>query len=426
MGKRRKPVNLLRIMFLAAVVGVAIYINQFIIPTVQPIGIPTLTPTRDPESYVTDAQELYRQGKFSQAIEAYSQVIHARPKDAATYIAMARAQVWFGKYEDAQKSAEYALLLNPNNSTAHGVRGWALDFQGKYLESETSIQSALKLDDKNALAHAYYAELLGDIIASNPGGRLDAVEKAGVESRTALELDPGLLEAHRARGYVLYVTQNYELAIGEYQAAIAINKNIEDLYVKLGLSYQALDLSNEAVEAYTNAIALNPTDPLPNFYISRIYATLGQFGTALQYAQTAVGIAPAETWLHGNLGVMFYRNLKYPDAIRELALVVKGGTLDNGTVIKSMEVTDTGRAAEYYSVYGLALAKLKPPRCGEAVLVAQEIRTKLPGDETSVFNADEINRLCSQAAQATSVTGGSETPAILLTPGETTTITPVP
>ncbi len=428
MSKRRKPFNLPRVMFLAVVVGIAIYVNQVIVPRIDPIGIPTATPTRDPESYVTDAQELYKQGKFGQAIDAYAQVIQARPKDAASYIAMARAQVWFGKYEDAQKSAEYALLLNPNNSTAHAVRGWALDFQGKYLESETSIQAALKLDDKNALAHAYYAELLADIIGSNTGGWLNAVEKAGVESRTALELDPGLLEAHRARGYVYYVTssENLDLAIGEYQAAIAINKNIEDLYVKLGLSYQALDLNNEANEAFSRAIALNPTDPLPNFYLSRIHAKLGQFRTAIDYAKTAVRLAPAETWLHGNLGVMFYRDLKYPDAIQELALVVKGGTLDDGTAIKALEITDSSRTPEYYSIYGLALAKLRPPNCGEALLVAQEIRAKLPGDEFSVSNADEINRLCALAAQATPVGGGLETPTVTLAPGETPAITATP
>ena len=431
MSKRRKPLNLFRIMFLAVVVGAAIYVNQFIVPTIQPIGVPTLTPTRDPESYLTDAESLYQQGKFGPAIAAFAQVVQARPKDAATYIEMARAQVWYGKYEDAQKSAEYALLLNPNNSMAYAVRGWALDFQGKYLDSETSIKRALAIDGNNALAHAYYAELLADIIAANPGGRGDAVTLAGVESKTALGLDAGLFEAHRARGYVYYVTStdNLDLAVGEYQAAIAINKNIEDVYIKLGLAYQAMALNNEAIDAFGTAISDNPTDPLPSFYTSRIYATLGQFDTAIQYAQTAVGVAPADTRLHGNLGVMFYRKNRYPEAIQELSYVIKGGTLADGTVVKPLDITDSSRTPEYFSVYGLALAKLKPPRCGEAVLVAQQIRARLPGDETSVFNADEINRLCSLSADATAgtpVISVTNTPAAPVGAGGSATITPTP
>jgi tetratricopeptide (TPR) repeat protein len=425
MSKRRKPFNLFRIVFLAGVVGVAIYINQVIVPTVQPIGIPTLTPTRDPESYITDAEQLFRQGKLSQAIEAYSQVVHAKPKDAASYIAMARAQVWFGKYTDAQKSAEYALLLNPNNSTAHAVRGWALDFQHDYLASQTSIKRALELDPNNALAHAYYAELLADQYGSNTGP-FDAIQTAIVESKTALALAPTLLEAHRARGYIYYMTQNYELAIAEYDAAIAINKNIEDLQLNLGLNYRALGVNDKAVEAFSSASALNPSDPLPNLYISRVYAATGEFGKALQYAQQAVQIAPADASFHGNLGVMFYRNFKYPEATDELTLVVKGGTLENGTVIKSLELTNTQRVAEYYFIYGLALAKLRPPRCGEALPIAQQILAKLPGDETSVFNANEIIRLCVETAQTTPAVDESETPETLLTPDETSANTPTP
>lgn len=421
MSKRRKPFNVFRIVFLAGVVGIAIYVNQVIIPTVQPLGIPTLTPTRDPEAYITDAEQLFKQGKLSQAIDAYSQVVHARPKDAASYIAMARAQVWFGKYADAQKSAEYALLLNPNNSTAHAVRGWALDFQHDYLASQTSIKRALELDPNNPLAHAYYAELLADQYGSNTGP-FDAIQTAIEESKTALALGPTLLEAHRARGYILYMTQNYVEAISEYQAAIAINKNIEDLQLNLGLNYRALDVNDKAVEAFSSASALNPVDPLPNLYISRVYAGTGQYAKALQYAQQAVKIAPADSSFHGNLGVMFYRNFQYAEAAQELTFVIKGGALDDGTPITPLELTDSQRIAEYYFIYGLTLAKLRPPRCAEALPIAQQILAKLPGDETSVFNANEIVRLCTQTTQATPVAGGSETPAILLTPA----ITPTP
>ena len=398
MSKRRKPFNLLRITFLAGVVGVAIYVNQVIVPTVQPIGVPTATATRDPEAYVTDAEQLANQGKLNQAIDAYSQVIQARPKDAASYVAMARLQVWVGKYADAQKSAEYALLLNPNYSTAHAVRGWALDFQGKYADAETSIQRALALDPNNALAHAYYAELLGDMYGSNTGP-LDAIQKASDESKTALALGPNLLEAHRARGYILYLGQNYALAVGEYQAAIAINKNIEDLQVNLGLNYTALQLPDEAIAAFTLAISLNPTDPLPNLYISRVDAGIGKYVQALQYAEDAVKNAPAEPAFHGNLGEMYYRNFKYSSAAQELAYSLYGGTLADGTVVKPLDLNTSPRASEYLYTYGLVLAK--SDQCGAALPIAQQILDKLRGDDVAVFNANEINRLCTLSAQTT-------------------------
>jgi hypothetical protein len=124
---------------------------------------------------------------------------------------------------------------------------------------------------------------------------------------------------------------------------------------------------------------------------------------------------------------MLYRNLKYPEAVEELSYVIKGGTLQDGTVLTALQLTDPlPRVPEYYFIYGLALARLQPPRCGEALPLAQEILAKLPGDEISVFNANEIIRLCGEAAQATPITGGSGTPDLLLTPGETAVVTPTP
>jgi len=414
MSKRRKPLNWFRIGFLGLLVASGFYFNQVIGPQIPLIGVPTPTATRDPESFIAEADELFRQGKLSQAIEAYKQVVRARPKDSASYIAMARAQVWAGQYKEAQTSAEDAILLNPSNSTAHAVRGWALDFQRDYLASEASIKRALELDPNNALAHAYYAELLTDQAQSGTGP-LDAIQKASEESRTALALDPTLLEAHRARGYVYSATQNYELAIAEYQAAIAIHKNIEDLHLNLGLNYQALQIPDKAVEAFTIANTLNPVDPLPNFYISRINASVGEFPKALQYAEQAVNAAPADANYHGNLGVMLYRNLEYEEAIKELGFVVKGGTTDKGVTVAPLELTTSPRIAEYYFIYGLTLTKFTPPRCGEALPIAQQILDKLRNDETFVFNANEIIRLCTQAAEPVATSAPAE-PTVSPTP----------
>jgi hypothetical protein len=49
---------------------------------------------------------------------------------------------------------------------------------------------------------------------------------------------------------------------------------------------------------------------------------------------------------------------------------------------------------EYYSRYGLALARLN--RCNEAVQVAQAMLQTVPDDETAVFNAETIIQICQE------------------------------
>ncbi|RME89356.1 MAG: tetratricopeptide repeat protein, partial [Anaerolineae bacterium] len=366
-----------------------------------------------PESYLTEAEALFEQGKLLQAIDVYKEAIRVRPDDPTIHVALARVQVFAGQYEDAQVSAEDALLLNPNNSMAHAVRAWALDFQGNYLEAEAAIKRALELDPNNAMAHAYYAEILADSYIFGTGA-FDALERAAEESRVALALAPNALESHRARGYILEVTGNYEEAIREYQAAIAINENIADLHLALGRNYRALGVYDKAVEEFTRANALNPTDPTPDLLISRTYATIGEYAKASQYAEQAVKDNPTDPVLHGNLGVMYYHNFQWAEAVQELAYVVHGGVTEDGQTVSPLELTNDVRVAEYYFTYGLVLARLN--RCGEALPVFQMILAKIPGNEIAVFNAQEGIRLCEENLTITP----TPTPVLTATPASPT------
>jgi tetratricopeptide (TPR) repeat protein len=382
------------IILLSLLILAGSYVNRYIIADIQPIGVPTLTATVAPESLVAQAEGEFKDGKLIPAIETYKRAIASNPDDPAVYIMLARTQVFAGKYEDAQTSAEDALLLNPTNSMAFAVRAWALAFQGEYIESESDIGRALELDPNNALAHAYYVEILVDSFYDGANS-FDVIEKAISESQVALALAPDALESHRARGYILEATGNYEEAIREYEAAIAINPNISDLYLSIGRNYRTLGIYDDAITAFTRANALNPEDPTPDLFMSRTYATRGEYGKAMQYAESAVSDNPADTNLRGNLGVMYYRNSYWPEAVKELEYVVKGGTTEEGFQMEAINlVPDAPRIAEYYFTYGLTLSRLD--RCGEALQIAQLIISRIPSDEISVDNANEITNRCQQ------------------------------
>ncbi len=393
MNRRRRRINWFWVIVLTLLIAVGIYLDKWVIPEVQLPIYPTATPTREPESFVREAEALFDEGKLLQAIQTYQKAIQAAPNDPGIYVAMARVQVFAGQYEEAQTSAEDALLLNSNNSMAHAVRGWALDFQGDYLAAEAAVKQALELDPNNAMAHAYYAEILADSYISGTGP-LDAIDKAAEESRVALSLAPNSLEAHRARGYVLEVTGNYEDAIREYQAAININENISELHLDLGRNYRALGVYDKAIEEFTRANALNPSDPIPDLLMSRTYATIGEYAKAAQYGEQAVKDDPTDANLHGNLGVMYYHNFQWPEASKELALAIYGGSLGEDKTVEPLTLSNNARIAEYYFTYALVLARLN--QCSESLQIAQQILGAIPSNETAVYNANEAIRICQE------------------------------
>jgi tetratricopeptide (TPR) repeat protein len=417
MNHRRKRPNWFRIILLSLLVAGGLYFNSFVLPNQAPLGVPTPTATRAAESYISEAEGLFKQGKLIQAIDVYKQAVISQADNPQIRIDLARVQVFAGQYDDAVVSAEEAILLNNNNSMAHAVHAWALDFQGDYLKAESAIKRAIEIDPNNGLAHAYYVEILVDSYTDGVGA-FENIDKAIDQSQQAIALAPGTLETYRARGYILEATANYEEAIREYQAAIAINPNIADLHLALGRNYRVLGIYDKAVEEFTLAITLNPGDPTPYLMISRTYATVGEYAKAMQYAETAVTNNPIDTSLRGNLGVMYYRNALWPDAVKQLTLVVNGGFSDDGRQINAIQLIPDVRIAEYYFTYGLVLAHLN--RCGEALPVAQTIQARVPADELAVANATEIINLCQKNLNAS--------PEPLQTPTETGAVseTPVP
>lgn len=393
MTRRTQRPKIWRIGLLVLLIIAAYYVNQVIVPVTPPLFIPTETPTRSPESFVSQAEEFYRAGRLTLAIDAYEEAIYADPSNPSNYIFLARLLVFSGQYDEAITNAQNALLRNPNNPLAHAVLGWALGFKGDYGAAELEVEKALSLDPSNALAHAYLAEILVS------QGDYALFDQAAAESKRALELDPTLLEAHRVRGIVLLNTQNLEQAVQEFQAALAINKNIADIHLYLGVTYKAIGDYDLAQESLLAAYALNPNDAVALTELSRAYFADGRFAQAAQYAEEAAKVDPSDPRLHGNLGIIYYKTAEYNKAITELELAVRGGLTVENVAVEGLPL-DYGRVEEYYWYFGFALARSN--RCSEAVPIFQALLSGVPNDEIAVYNATEGLAICQQSLKTPS------------------------
>ena len=413
MRQRRPRINWFLVILAVVLIAIFTYIDRFVLPTAQTPFMPTPTVTRDPESYVTEAEGLFNDGKLLQSIDTYMEAIRITPNDPALYIALARVQVFAGKYDDALINAENSLLLSPNSSMAQAVRGWALTQKGNYTAADDSLKNALRFDPNNPLAHAYDAFLYGKMTENSAGPYVNPIRTAIDESRTATTLAPNSLEAHWARAYIYQLTNNRELAVQEYLAAININKNIAEIHLELGVTYKALGVIDQAIQQYTLANTLNPTDYLPDLYSSRAQASVGQYTQAEQYANAAVQNAPSDPYLRGNWGYMLYKTNDWPTAIEQLSLTINGGTTSDGLTIQPLPPTNNDSwVAIYYYTYAIVLAQ--SDRCSDALPLTQTILDVFRANDYAVYNAKYAQEFCAKNI-------GTATPKVSATPGKTPT-----
>ena len=88
MTRRRKRPNLFSWVILGLVLLFGYYLNQVYLPAQPNPFEATPTATRSPESLATEAEQLFKDGKLPQSIEAYKEAIKASPQDPALYIAI--------------------------------------------------------------------------------------------------------------------------------------------------------------------------------------------------------------------------------------------------------------------------------------------------------------------------------------------------
>lgn len=133
--------------------------------------------------------------------------------------------------------------------------------------AESGIEFARKAVDEaasDAEYHRLLGEMCGQVIPANPLlGALKYGQCARDELNKAIELDNRLAIAYVSRGvgnYYLPASMGGgpDLAIKDFQKAIALNSQLADAYLWEGLAFRKENRNGEARQALEHALAIDP------------------------------------------------------------------------------------------------------------------------------------------------------------------------
>jgi len=425
---RRPQSNIYRMfLWVVMILGGMWMLQQMNKGEIQPLFLPTPLPTRSVDSYILEGDANFSAGKVEDAISAYQEALEINPNDAETWWKLARIQTYSSAFlitdedkrnrlQEALQSARKAVELAPEDSTAHAILAFALDWNANsalypndqvqefLIEAEQEALRALQLESFNTLALAYYAEILVD---------QQKWSQAELQIKQALEgEDTGkfMMDVHRVNAYVLESLRQYNLAITEYDKAIAIEPNFTFLHRRAGANYRALALEianpevarpvyEQSLEYFDKAVRINEQigvqDPGPHLSIARTYSQLGEFFIAARNVQTALQYEPTNADIYGQLGIIYFRSRNYEGSIYTLECAIRGCSGEDSCLGRGLDkcypnlgenpVEITGlpispNTIVYYYTYGSVLAALSRPkdnRCSEAMQVMSEVRAEL-------------------------------------------------
>jgi len=176
-----------------------------------------------------------------------------------------------------------------------------------------------------------------------------------------------------------------------------MNDTLADLHLALGRNYKYLDIYDLAVSEFNRAIALKPDDPRPYIETALTYLRTGDYAKAAQYAQQAIQADPSDPLLYGYYGTILFRSQDYNAALTPLRIATRGGLAEDGTEVNGMLLDET--SMYIYARFGLSLARTGA--CGEALQISQALTQAFPDDETNLSNASEMVVICQEQAGVT-------------------------
>ena len=160
-----------------------------------------------------------------------------------------------------------ALQIDDSAALAHAIMGHVKIWQWEWQAAELSLRRAIDLEPGLAQAHHSYALLLHSV---------NGIERAIEEARRAVELDPlNPLYRWRLSSELLYAGL-YEEAFQEAEAILEADERSFPAYWTLGSVYLRTDRPEEAVEALERGRELAGGEPIMEVMLATAYAAAGR------------------------------------------------------------------------------------------------------------------------------------------------------
>jgi adenylate cyclase len=205
--------------------------------------------------------------------------------------------------ELTNEESRRAQSERPNDPDAVdlAMRAWSVlnqPYSRERLEQSRSLfEQALHIDPGLSTALVGLSRTLATEVNYRwSAAPAEALARADDLVSRVLSASPNNAMAHFVKGEILRAGgKDFESAIGEYEAAIAINPSLAPAYAQLGHAKIRAGRAEEAFVPLQTAIRLSPRDPLLNiwyFIICHAYTHLGRDDAAIEWCRRSVAIGP--------------------------------------------------------------------------------------------------------------------------------------
>jgi tetratricopeptide (TPR) repeat protein len=361
------------------------------------------------QTAVTSAKVYMQQSNWDKAIEQCNLAIQQVPKDADAYFVLGQAYGEKGLYREMNhafnKAAEFAPVKYKTQVDEYKNKFFAQLFnsgvnlikQNKYAEAAENYKTCIEIFPNKMDSY----KNLGYIYAQQKN------DSAAIEIYTkAIQADSTDMEVRSSLGILHYRNKQYDKAIGALkpviQKAKPDSKSYMDALYYTAYSYDLLRQTDKAIETYSNALAVSPSNKDLLFNLGRLHIIKENYGKAAELFSEVLKTDPSDFDANFNTGVCLFQMKKYDESIPFLK--------------KSIEIKPDNTSAWANLVVALDQSSIKNPAnnllIGKGLMQLEKTKDALPWLKKVVqaepANLEAWERLLEACTQTNDTKGAKE------------------
>jgi tetratricopeptide (TPR) repeat protein len=300
----------------------------------------------NPEALWKEAVTLHQQGKLSEAIKDYQQLVKMYPDQPQLRSNFGAALAGTGRYAEAIEQYEKAIAIHPDPKVRLNL---ALAYY-KETEFQPAIEELTKVhqelpNDKQAtmlladsnlqLGHnKEVIKILEPLYKANPKDLAvsymlgTALVRDGQTAEGQIVIDPILkngdsAEARLLMGMTKMSVNDFAGARDDLKRAVELNPNLPDLYSYYGSALLSTGDQPGAEKAFEQELAHNPNNFDANLRMGVLLKQNDEFDKALQHFQRALRARPGDLAVRFQIASVLVAQSHLDEARSQLEQIVK-------------------------------------------------------------------------------------------------------
>jgi len=265
------------------------------------------------ESRPTDARVFYvnalldtDRNDLNAAINNFNEALKRDPTMYGAWQDLGLAYIKANRWADAVQTFAELARRQPNSVEAAYFHALSLYNSGKSVEAEAESRRALRLD-----AGAVEAQtLLGIILASKGNANSEAADALS----QATALNPNSFDAQFYLGRVQYAMKDYAGSVKSLRAAIKLNPRHSEARFFLGTALEMAGDSTAAIAEYQELLKVDSNSVMGQLGLGALLVKQGKLDEALTALNRAVALDPKEFEAHWALGRALALKERYAEA----------------------------------------------------------------------------------------------------------------